>query len=144
MDVAFAGANAAALAQQDVRPATQSPGGLPMAGAEVPGQGTSAAPNVLPVSKAFPSRVAPVDNGVAGVIDRIRSDYAGFRHRLEQRDDPSRVNLAGKDPVEQLNESMHHALKTQLDVLEFGITFHAGLTAAQQGQGGVKTLLEKS
>ena len=140
MDASVAGSGAAvALAEQDSR--ALNPAGLD---ARFAAPGWTETPNVVPMSKAFPLQVPPADNGVTGVIDRIRADYSNFRHQLDRQADPSAVDLSGKEPAQQLSDTMNLALKTQIDVLELGVTLNAGLTAAQQSQSSVKTLLEKS
>jgi hypothetical protein len=39
---------------------------------------------------------------------------------------------------------MNLALRAQMDMFEMSVAFNAGLTASQQSQSGVKTLVEKS
>jgi len=79
-----------------------------------------------------------------GMIDRVRADFESFRLRLERQRDPQLVDQAPRDAIQQLDESMNRAIKTQVDILELGVTLNAGLTATQQSQNSVKTLLEKS
>jgi hypothetical protein len=47
-------------------------------------------------------------------------------------------------PAAQLQAAMNQAIKTQTEIFQVAVSFQAGLTASQQSQGAVKTLIEKS
>jgi len=101
----------------------------------------------IPLSQLFgPPPIE--DTAITGAIDKIRSDFEAFRVRLDQQRDAGlsagTSTHARQDPVAQLSASMDRAVRTQVDILEFGIALNAGLTASQQSQNSVKTLLEKS
>lgn len=107
--------------------------------------------------RSAPSRAA-TQPGVFAAIDRLRDDFAALDTRLDLRS-PSRPGaasgLAGLGPNEtqglarsadgvSLESAMRDALRIQTEVFKLSVGFHAGLSASQQSQNGVKTLIEKS
>ena len=99
--------------------------------------------SALPLSKLYPQQSVP-DGGLTGVIDRVRADFEAFRLRLSRQNDPQIVDQTPTQALQHLGDSMDRAVKTQVDILELGLALNAGLTATQQSQNSVKTLLEKS
>ena len=99
--------------------------------------------SVMPMSQAYPRQPAE-DAGLIGVIEQVRADFEAFRLRLQREQAPTVVEQSPQAALQQLSESMDRAVRTQVDILEFGVTLNAGLTAAQQSQNSIKTLLEKS
>ena len=98
-------------------------------------------------SDAFGRTQAGADSrfGVDGVIDRVRADFESFRMRMAADQDVRYVNSASKlSPPEEMTRAMNAALRSQMHILEVGVAFNAGLTATQQSQNGVKTLVEKA
>ncbi len=88
--------------------------------------------------------------GVAGAasqtIDRIRADFDLMRHRLSAPAAHGAHALASTpaSPAAQLEAVMKQSIKLQAEIFQIAISFQAGLTASQQSQSGVKTLIEKS
>lgn len=97
-------------------------------------------------SQAFPSGANKVQPGsMTGLVDRIRTDFEAFRGRLNPSADTSSVRTAsGLSAAEHMEKVMTESLRTQVDIFELSISFNAGLTATQQSQSGVKTLVEKT
>jgi hypothetical protein len=94
--------------------------------------------------------------GIASIVDKMRADFAMFRLRVNE---PSglAVSQAPMGPngsvtasdmsnsaLAQMQQVMAWSLRTQTDVLQMAVGFHAGLSATQQSQNAVKTLVEKS
>ena len=136
MDVAFQSQAMAGIASDVARAVEQNPAGVV---ADRNSSGVSA----LPLSQAYSHQVAP-DTGLVGIIDRVRADFESFRLRLGKQRDPQVVDQTPREALQHLSDSMDRAVRTQVDILELGVTLNAGLTAAQQSQNSVKTLLEKS
>jgi len=97
-------------------------------------------------SQAFPSGANKVQpGGMTELVDRIRTDFEAFRDRLNPSADASAVRTtSGLSPAEHMEKVMDQSLRTQVDIFELSISFNAGLTATQQSQSGVKTLVEKT
>ena len=79
-----------------------------------------------------------------GAIDKLRADFDMFRLRLERQADTKVVSESPRDAVQALSDAMDRSVRTQVNILELGVALNAGLTATQQSQNSVKTLLEKS
>jgi hypothetical protein len=99
---------------------------------------------VMRFNDAFGRTPKVADPNVAGVIDRIRADFESFRLRMAAGNETRLVNAQAQSGPAQLAESMNLALRAQMDMFEMAVAFNAGLTASQQSQSGVKTLVEKS
>lgn len=101
---------------------------------------------VMSFTQAFPSQAKGVNEaGFPGMVDRLRADFNAFRHRLYAGQDPSTHRVSSEaDAAERMDRMMRDALRTQVDIFELSVSVNAGLTAAQQSQSGVKTLLEKA
>jgi hypothetical protein len=108
-----------------------------------------------------PAVVAFSGNGdqgtdIASIVDKMRADFAMFRQRLNEpiglADSPAPVGQNGSvtasdmsnSALAQMQQVMAWSLRTQTDVLQMAVGFHAGLSATQQSQNAVKTLVEKS
>lgn len=108
----------------------------------------SAAPagHVQSFNQAFPTAANRVDSSnMTGLIDRIRHDFDAFRLRLDPAASAHSVPAgASLSPAEEMKQVMNQSLQTQVDIFEMSISFNAGLTATQQSQSGVKTLVEKT
>ena len=139
MDIEFQSALASFADMESARPiSSASPNGVtPLIGGAVDG------PSVMPVSEAFP-RADSSEIGIIGIIDKVRADFETFRSKLVRQEDPQVISQNPRDAIQHLSDSMDRAVRTQVDILELGVTLNAGLTAAQQSQNSVKTLLEKS
>ena len=94
--------------------------------------------------------------GIAGMVDKMRADFALFRQRMNEpnglSNSPGLARTNGSLAVSDISNSalaqmqlvMAWSLRTQTDVLQMAVGFHAGLSATQQSQNAVKTLVEKS
>jgi hypothetical protein len=83
--------------------------------------------------------------GVSGVLDRVRADFEAFKLKMGTSHEPTLVNSDAKfSPTENLTQAMNAAMRAQINIFEIGVTFNAGLTATQQSQNSVKTLVEKA
>lgn len=132
MDIAFGGAASGGQILEAARTLEQSSG-----------SGTQSNLVAMPMSQAYPTQGAP-DVGLSGAIDRVRADFEAFRLRLERQKDPQAIDQNPRQAMAELSESMDRAVRTQVNILELGLALNAGLTATQQSQNSVKTLLEKS
>lgn len=107
--------------------------------------------NVIRAGDAF-GKPGGVDRpSVTGVIDRVRADFEAFKLRASRQGDglvsapTHRPSGAGRaSETERMQTLMNDALRAQVDIFELTVTFNAGLTASQQSQGAVKTLIEKA
>jgi hypothetical protein len=98
-------------------------------------------------SEAFQRQDLSVKGGfsVSGVLDRVRADFEAFKLKMANSQEPIYVNAGTKaSPTENLTQAMNSAMRAQINIFEIGVTFNAGLTATQQSQNGVKTLVEKA
>jgi hypothetical protein len=98
-------------------------------------------------SEAFQRQDLSVKGGfsVSGVLDRVRADFEAFKLKMASSQEPTYVNAGTKaSPTENLTQAMNSAMRAQINIFEIGVTFNAGLTATQQSQNGVKTLVEKA
>jgi hypothetical protein len=131
------------LASQSAVPNATEPRplGQGLNAAEVGGLGQQA--TATPMSQAFANAKTEAPN-VAGIVDRLRADFEAFRARLQQPSQAANVPVDGRSSVQQLSDMMDRSIRTQVDMLELGISLNAGITAAQQSQSGIKTLIEKS
>jgi hypothetical protein len=84
--------------------------------------------------------------GWTQTVDRLRADFEAMRHRLSSPEQASMTLSAHRAaaPAAQLQAAMNQAIKTQTEIFQVAVSFQAGLTASQQSQGAVKTLIEKS
>jgi hypothetical protein len=78
---------------------------------------------------------ADLSTRLASSLDRLRADFQRLHQRIEH---PDRQHAAS------MHDLMDRALRTQMDVFTTAIGFHAGLSATQQSQHGVRTLVEKA
>lgn len=88
----------------------------------------------------------PTDS-LANTIDRIRVEFDVLRHRLVEPDSRwsgSRATHQTSPQASQLEAVMNQSMRIQTGVFQMAVSFQAGLTASQQAQSGVKTLVEKS
>lgn len=92
--------------------------------------------------------VSPPLAGFSSTVDRIRDAFALLQsdHKLQPA-----IGLAGRGSAsasvpspDTLASAMREALRIQTEVFKLSVGFHAGLSASQQSQSGVKTLVEKS
>ena len=79
-------------------------------------------------------------------IDRIRAEFDLMRHRLfaPAAHSTHASTSAAASPAVQLEAVMNQSMKIQTGIFQIAVSFQAGLTASQQSQSGVKTLIEKS
>lgn len=100
-------------------------------------------PSVVPFAEGFGRQVQSADPAAFTAIDQIRAEFEAFRLRIASNRETRYVN--GMDPqVAQLTQVMDSAMRTQLFLIEVSVAANAGISAAHQSQGGVKTLVEKS
>jgi len=102
--------------------------------------------HVQSFSQAFPSAANRAEGAdMTGLIDRMRNDFEAFRSRLNPAGEASSIDpSSSQGSVQQMETVMRDSLQTQVDIFEMSISFNAGLTATQQSQSGVKTLVEKT
>jgi hypothetical protein len=110
------------------------------------------------LSNAAREHGASTSSGIAQMVDRLRADFSAMRGRLSQpvetqltvrANSVNSVNGANSArnaaaPAAQLEAVMNQALRTQTEIFQVAVSFQAGLTASQQSQSGIKTLVEKS
>lgn len=82
--------------------------------------------------------------GMVGLVDRLRVDYQAFRARMGETDIVGETKAGSASSAKVFETVMKESLRTQVDIFELSISFNAGLTATQQSQSGVKTLVEKT
>ena len=117
--------------------------------------------HALPTAQAGSPSVVTVNaqavdaSDFASVIDKLRVDFAQFRQRLTHAGGASATPAsgsainnqaaaaAGGNPLAEMQRVMAWSLRTQTDMLQMAVGFHAALSATQQSQNGVKTLVEK-
>lgn len=106
----------------------------------------------LGMSLSNAAREHGTNSGMAQMVDRLRADFSAMRGRLSQ---PVEAQLSVRansfnsaknaaTPAAHLEAVMNQALRTQTEIFQVAVSFQAGLTASQQSQSGIKTLVEKS
>lgn len=136
MDISLQGTIPMAVSSLDGRSLNQL-------GANPTATGSASGATAVPMGQAFPPQ-ATTEPGLTGMIDRLRAEYEAFKLRLQHQADTRVVTQGPEAAVKEMADSMNRAIRVQVNIIEMGVTMNAGLTAAQQGQGSVKTLLEKS
>lgn len=86
-----------------------------------------------PASAALGNTTGIADN-LATAVDRWRAEFDAAQRRLSA---PSGHNNA-------LEAAMNRSLQLQAEVFRVSAGFHVGLSANQQSQGAIRTLVEKS
>ena len=86
-----------------------------------------------PIHRLQPGQPSLVDN-LAAAADRWRAEFAAAQTRVS-------VVSAGSHPLEA---AMNRSLQLQAEIFRVSAGFHIGLSANQQSQGAVRTLVEKS
>lgn len=100
----------------------------------------------IAISNAEATRPANPAGGLSQTIDRIRTEFDAMRNRLVA---PSAQSVlvhsnSHASPAAQLESVMNQSIKMQTGIFQIAVSFQAGLTASQQTQSGIKTLVEKS
>lgn len=91
-----------------------------------------------------PARAAAgAESGLAAVIDKVRIEYALFRARTQPAA-PALTPGSSATPLAQMQQVVSWAMSSQAGVLQAAVGFHAALSASQQSQNAVKTLVEKA
>lgn len=84
-------------------------------------------------------------NSLAAAVDRMRADFESMRQRASApASNSNALSAVASSPAGQLEAVMNQSLKAQTEIFQMALTFNAGLTASQQSQSGIKTLVEKS
>jgi hypothetical protein len=88
---------------------------------------------------------ANASSGLAGAVDRMRAEFEAMRQRASAPATSAYSQAAAAaSPASQLEAVMNQSLKAQTEIFQMALSFNAGLTASQQSQSGIKTLVEKS
>ncbi len=102
-------------------------------------------PSVVPFAEGFNRpRVPGAEPGAFTMIDQVRAEFEAFRLRMSSNRETRYVNGGANPQLAQLTEVMDSAMRTQLFLIEVSVAANAGISAAHQSQGSVKTLVEKS
>jgi len=100
---------------------------------------------VVTFSQAYPNISRPEHGRAVGAIDKLRNDFMSFQSRiLTPGTAPVDGTYANQPAIQAMRDTMDRAVGMQAGLFQLSVSLNVGLTATQQSQSSVKTLIEKS